>query len=396
MRSFHCLVGLILILLAPSGCRSAGGDVEGTWVGQIDSLPDGRVVVRNQGGGVWPDGSEWQLRERYRLGALDGDGPDVFGEIRDVELGPGGELYVLDGQAAEVRIFGSDGVYLRTLGRSGAGPGEFNRPAGMALDSQGTLWVMDWGNARYTGFDPGTGEVGREVRRLGSFAVLPWPGRFDERGRLLDVGTDRRGEPAILRLDTAFVPSDTMALPRAGDENQITFQRDGFRVMTTLDPFTPRPAWAPRPRGGIILGEGEEYRLHRVGFGGDTTMTIELSREPVRVTASERDSALAAFNDLAAMAGGTPDRRPRVPELKPAHGTLFVDDRDRIWVRGTTPAEATSAWDVIGEDGRYLGQVQVPEPPSARPSVRGDRLALPTQVDGVPTVVVYDLVNGAR
>ncbi len=53
-------------------------------------------------------------------------------------------------------------------------------------------------------------------------------------------------------------------------------------------------------------------------------------------------------------------------------------------------------WDVIAEDGRFLGQVQVPVPPSVRPAVRGDRFALATQVDGVPTVVVYDLVYGVQ
>ena len=54
-------------------------------------------------------------------------------------------------------------------------------------------------------------------------------------------------------------------------------------------------------------------------------------------------------------------------------------------------------WDVIGEDGRFLGEIQIPErPTNVRSAVRGDRVALPTQVDGVPTVVVYDIVSGAR
>jgi hypothetical protein len=48
----------------------------------------------------------------------------------------------------------------------------------------------------------------------------------------------------------------------------------------------------------------------------------------------------------------------------------------------------------MGEDGRFFGQVLVPVAPSyVTPSVRGDRLALVTQVDGVPTVVVYRIVG---
>ena len=257
-RSAGLLV-VVAIVLTISGCSEAARHVDAPgWSGTVDTLGSGRVVVRNLDQPLWSDGEGWVLRERFRLGSLDGDGPDVFGEVRDVELGEDGGLYVLDGQAEEVRAFQSDGTYLHTFGRSGEGPGELNRPAGMAFDSGGTLWVMNWGNARYTGFDPTTGEVRREVRRLASFAAFPWPGIFDDRGRLLDVGLDRDGEPSILRLDTAFVPSDTVALPQAGEAHRIAFRRGALMVMSTLDPFAPRPTWAPRPRGGIVLGEGAE------------------------------------------------------------------------------------------------------------------------------------------
>ena len=211
-------MAMVASVLTLCACQEQASQVGlGEWAGTVDTLDSGRILIHNPDQPVWTESEQLQLRERYRLGSLEGDGPDVFGQIRDVELGPDGELYVLDGQAAEVRVFGGDGVYLRTLGRSGAGPGEFNRPMGMAQDAQGALWVMNWGNARYTGYDPGTGELLREVRRLASFAVTPWPGGFDERGRLLDVGLDRDGEVAILRLDTAFVPSDTIG-PAAGGE----------------------------------------------------------------------------------------------------------------------------------------------------------------------------------
>ena len=137
--------------------------------------------------------------------------------------------------------------------------------------------------------------------------------------------------------------------------------------------------------------------MHRIDFDGDTSMTIELLRESIRVTAAERDSALAAFDQMVEAAGGaTPERQPRVPTAKPAHGALFVDDEDRIWVRGTPAGGERPSWDVIAADGRFLGRVRIPDPLSfVRPSVRGDRVAVATQVDGVPTVVVYDILRAA-
>src|SRR5690606_37417904 len=121
---------------------------DGEWAGTVATLPSGRLVVRNPDAPLWRPGEAWELRERFRLGAMDGDGADVFGSIVDVELGPDGTLYVLDAQASEVRAFGSDGVHLRTIGRKGRGQGEFNRAVGMAFDAHCSLWVIEWGYGR--------------------------------------------------------------------------------------------------------------------------------------------------------------------------------------------------------------------------------------------------------
>jgi hypothetical protein len=384
---------LPLFLLA---CRADAGPGVSDWSGTIDTLESGRLVIHNPDAGLWRQGEEWQLRERFRIGALEGDGADVLGDIRDLELGPAGEVYILDSQASEIRVFGSGGEHLRTFGRSGRGPGELSRPAGMALDSEETLWVMNWGNARYSGFDPGTGELKREVQRSASFAVIPWPGRFDAVDRLLDTGLGADGEPAILGLDSAFVPQDTLPILRADEAHQIVFQKGDVRVMMAMVPFAPQPSWAAHPDGGIVVGEGGAYRLHRIDFRGDTSVTIEVARAPVAVTRQERDSALAAFQEVGRMSGGEPDRRPRIPETKPAHGAIFVDDRGQLWVRRTDARGAAPAWDVLAADGRLLGQVAIPLSPGyVAPALRGDRLAIATMVDGVPTVVVYDVIRPA-
>lgn len=391
-------IGAIIALPSLLACADpeAVSETAGGWAGTVDTLPSGRVLVQNPDEPSWASGAEWELREAFRVGSLEGDGPDVFGEIRDIELGPAGELYVLDGQASEIRVFGPGGEHIRTFGRSGQGPGELTRPAGMALGPDGLLWVMNWGNARYTAFDPNVGEMVSERRRLAAFTSIPWPGLFDREGRLLDMGLSLEGgQPVLLRLDTAFVATDTLPMPQSDDRHRIAFRRGEVMYRSMMVPFAPRPAWSPRPGGGIVVGEGAAYRLHRIGFDSDTTMTIEVLREPVPVSRAERDSASAAFRERVQEMGGLkPDREPRIPETKPAHGALFVDDEDRVWVRRTPDAGEDPAWDVIDADGRFLGSVSVPVRLAfVTPVLRDNRLALVTEPDGVPIVVVYDLVG---
>jgi hypothetical protein len=389
-------LGLLMVALLVESCGNEGHPGPREWTGSIDTLPSGRVLVRSPDTPAWD--STWILEEKFRLGSLDAEGPELFGQVSGIGLGPDGELYVLDGQASEVRIFGRDGEFRRAFGGEGEGPGELKGAAGLAVDSEGTLWVMNWGNARYTGFDPATGAVTREVRRLVPFVTYPWPGAFEDGTRLLDVGLNCEGQPSILRLDTGFVPKDTMPLPEPSPEDRIWFWQGSARVAALTEPFAPQPAWAPRPLGGIVLGEGAEYRVHRIGFGRDTSMTIELERERVRVTDAERDSALAFFVEMAgSLEGATADRRPRVRAAKPAHGPLFVDDVDRIWVHNVPGVGGRPAWDVFEADGRFWAQVRIPDPPDfLRPVIRGGRMAVATQVAGVPSVIVYDLVRVPR
>ncbi len=352
--------------------------------------------MRNRDVPTWE--ANWALHERFRLGSLDEDGPEIFGQIGGIELGSAGEVYVLDSQASEIRLFDSDGTFQRVVGGQGEGPGELSSPGGLALDSDGTLWVMNWGNGRYTGFDPATGELRREARRHIFSASFPWPGAFESGRLLLDEGQDRNGQKSVIRLDTAFVPRDTMPLPESKAEDRIWFRSGSTKFAALMEPFAPQPAWAPRPNGGIVVGEGSEYRLHRIGFDRDTAMTIEMERARARVTDAERDSALSFFQEMEESLGGLlPDRRPRSRNSKPAHGSLFVDDQDRTWVRSVPPSGVGPTWDVFGADGRFLGQVAIPDPPGfLRPIVRADRMIVATQVDGVPTVIVYDLVRVIR
>lgn len=384
---------LLVVGLLVAGCVPPSSESTGEWAGSVDTLSSGRVVVTNPDQPMSPEALV--LREAMRLGSLGAEGPELFGRIDGLALGPEGDVYVLDGQASEVRAFNQDGTFRVGFGGEGGGPGELDGAAGLALDPDGVLWVMNWGNARYSGFDPRTGEVHEEVRRSIDFAQFPWPGTFDDEGRLLDIGLDADGEVAALRLNAEFQPFDTLQLPRLSDDDRIFFRRESMLVAAMPEPFAPSPTWAPRPRGGIVIGEGSSYRLHRVAFGGDTLATIELARVPVQVTGPEADSALASFLAIQESLGGaTPSRRPSVRDTKPAHGPLFIDDQDRTWVTSSPNQGAPPSWDVFDAEGRLVGRVEIPDPPTpVRPVVRSTRLALATQVNGYPEVVVYEITR---
>ena len=95
-----------------------------------------------------------------RLGSLDGRPEEQFGTVSDVLPLADGGVAVLDGQAADIRLFDSDGAYRMSLGSKGQGPGEFQSPIKLALLPGDTLAVYDAGPRRITRFGP-DGALGR-------------------------------------------------------------------------------------------------------------------------------------------------------------------------------------------------------------------------------------------
>ena len=86
-----------------------------------------------------------------------GDGPDTFNQPSDVVTGRNGDIFVADGHGgdsnARIVKFSKDGKFIKAWGKKGTGPGEFDTPHAIALDSRGRLFVGDRNNNRIQTFD---------------------------------------------------------------------------------------------------------------------------------------------------------------------------------------------------------------------------------------------------
>jgi DNA-binding beta-propeller fold protein YncE len=85
--------------------------------------------------------------------------PGYFYQPSDVLVAPDGSIFVAEGHAsndsanARVLKFDRTGKFQLAWGRKGKGPGEFDQPHALAMDSRGRLFVGDRGNNRIQIFD---------------------------------------------------------------------------------------------------------------------------------------------------------------------------------------------------------------------------------------------------
>jgi hypothetical protein len=82
-----------------------------------------------------PQTAEIQPTVLVRIGAIESPEEEVFGRIRDLAVSPEGNVYILDQQACQVRVFGPDGGFQFQFGQEGEGPGEFQTLSGQHIDS---------------------------------------------------------------------------------------------------------------------------------------------------------------------------------------------------------------------------------------------------------------------
>jgi len=393
-------------LLCAAAC-AGGGDAARDDVERIVS--GDTVIVRNHAPlGIW--GDTLTIVADLTIGALEGSPETMFADIVSIATRPDGSILVLDRQAREVREFDPEGRYVRTMGRQGSGPGEFQSPMAVRVDPSGRVLVMDGLARRVTVFSAdGTLLTTWPVATLRPSYTLP----IDARGNVYLMiqlprdSTIPAGQPAPERLSyVRYAPDGTPGdtVPAEG----WTLVPAGVRRTTfagryyTKENFVPLGMSLIHPSGAVLSGTADRYAfdLHRFtdnGHGDSAAprlLRIERVVEPAALTEGESAEWRAYLeamverdvrqrSNITLPPGVTlpPVQPPHFPEtgLKPYYRWVSVHSSGRIWVWRYTPAELRAhdtppvagalpllSWeepdvqDVFDADGTFLGTVALP------------------------------------
>ena len=341
-RSF--LIALLTALLLPGVCA-------GAWDGEITEGAD-RLLVSNS---TTPAGGEssWELEELWRLDGDDEDSEDFFGVLSHAVFDADGNVYLLDRQLHEVKVYSAAGEFLRVIGREGEGPGEFRRPAGLFFLPDARLAVLQSRPARIvlmaTDGTP-AGDILFPASENGGFRGVNGADCLD--GRLALI------ESSFLRSETGGERSTSLALLDAdsGESVRLDSRRFNFDfakpVIRELDSHY---LWRLLPGERVILSDDFDYRFTLFGSDGlpdrDVTMDYpDLMRD--RTRRQERAEELAGTMRF----GMRGNRRRAQPETvveprEPGIVWLGVDGAGRIWV--------FSGREVLRENNGGLGRFEI-------------------------------------
>ena len=369
-------------------------------------------VVRADGKPAW--GASARLALEFTIGQVDGPPEVAFGSVIRAAADAGGGFYLFDQKDTQIRRYDARGAFVSSIGRKGAGPGEYQSVTAMEVTTEGLLFVYDPASRRITYFQP-DGKVRRDVSLARGFdwrgATIDTAGRIYVTARLPGPREGPGARYQFVRLSSAGAIIDSIAHPVHIGDVAKTFcliTADGRRCN-----FTSETLIAPYRLGGIITAESHRYRVN-IHDGAGHSLIIERSHSPVRLRGDERREWLA-WASYQRTQSRIPGASYDIPSQKPAVRDLLTDTDGRIWVGVYTNAEKRheapraagdrrplltwkerTTYDVFSSAGTYLGRLQLP-PDAQILTIRASRVFLRTKgEEDEDRVAVFRIVSGSR
>jgi len=295
--------------------------------------------------------------------------------VRDATRLAGGEILVVNSGTAEVRIYDdATGELVRSFGRSGSGPGEFQGPDWVAVRGD-TVFVFDpfQDNGRLSAFDT----PGRFISssRIALDGPVVFPDDMLDDGML--IGTRSEGSIGPGEVGYVKYTRATIRFPRDGtrvDTIAVTASGESFRermgngIAQWGIPFGTAPQLAHHG-DRILLGNGDGFIVDVFDVDGRHLRSIRIDQPETRVTDAmvsrwiEHQLSNPFYEQNPDAAARTRRRLEATPAAatQPAYDRLIADDAGRVWVRVyARPWDSTSTWNVLDADGRWLEQVRLP------------------------------------
>jgi hypothetical protein len=329
----------------------------------------------------WAGEEVWRVDSLpfLEIGVAYGDSAYALFDVVNALKLEDGRVVVADAGARRLQFYDGEGRFLRTVGRKGGGPGEFQ-------------WIRRV--ARYGWMSSVEGAFSN-----GWFLVRVWelPTTYEDRMRVRWVSATY----ILSSADGSIV--DTIG---SYPDGQRWITEHGLAETRR---FAPRNWLVPLANDRFYFGTGEAFEVTEFSWRGEPVRTLRKSWEPRVVTETDVDAQKSHELEQARKSPeGTPENMLRYEasledasyaSTMPAFYRLLLDDAGNLWVEDyKPPAERKlgSSWAVFDATGDWLGQVEMPAGLLAYQIGSNFVLGLWRDAEDVEYVRLYELLKPAR
>ena len=280
-----------------------------------------------------------KTKELFSIKAYDdefaGDSLRTMTDITSVDLDSKGNIYILSMKTASVKKFDKDGIFIKSFGKMGAGPGETRWPQGMYIQND-TINVLNQMVLQMVKYDTdgnflrnaSTKECKMPVytKRVGNNKLITYlcNWRKEDDGRYMDY-------------DLGLITSGYDVIKRIKKQSYTAKEVQGYVNLRFGNAATEKELY-------IASNSDSEYLIDVFNFDGNKSYSI--SKPFRKIKASEE------------VVKATKNRK----KFQTAITDLYADNGDRIWANVAFEGNETNGDDTlidIFEKGIFLNRVKL-------------------------------------
>lgn len=322
----------------------------------------------------------WHLVEELRIGSA--DGPQSLTTVNGVLPARDGRLvYVMQRDDHTILVFDAgSGKFVRRIGRSGAGPGEFQGLSGIGW-KQDTLYAVDPVLERLSLFT----QEGEHLRTERIVSPLLPAAHGPAHPTALNANGTVIGTPWINMMAAAnnsVTSNPVVLMNRKGEvlrtlvdvdlRNTRTVASLGSGIMVFTQPMSERTLLRYAPDGSSLViidrpasaEHTASFHVTRLGPAGDTLYYGTYGYTPRPLSPAMVDSLYDMFKDVKTVTPATAreaaERAIILPPAQQPVSAAVLSSDGTLWLRREERGPPTVEWLVLDPTGHILARVQTP------------------------------------
>lgn len=292
------------------------------------------------------------LNEELVIGAEEGPQGSVLNQPQSLDVDAAGNIYVMDWGDVELKVFSPGGEFLRTVGRKGQGPGEFESGARFEISGDNKIFILCGRQYRISILDI-LGEY------ITGFVVDAFVPKIDIDSRNRVYYSEMLPSEYTLTEDYQKVQSSFALFRRDADgENKVKLGEfkdkvslrkakksgEGAVIGGLISREAYTTCWLVDPLDRIYIGYNEDYKIDVYDPDWKLLFRFGRSYTPIKHPGYKPGQ-------------GHPEFYPAFSEWR-----MSFDDGGNLWLEQYMPEGVEErVYDVFSPEGIYLKQVRVPE-----------------------------------
>jgi len=306
------------------------------WKGKVET-ENGVAVVRNPEAPIYSK-DVIKFEKELTIGLSEGPSEYLFGSISSYCVDDEENVYVCDDKINQISVFNNRGKYVRSIGRKGQGPGEYQIISNIQIINRNEIAIFERGKPALIIYDK-NGKIISEKKNLSiEYSIASY---IDNDGNIY-MGTSE-----------TFI-SDYIRLVKLNNKYEKIMTIAKITISSDMKHYPPNELrYILLPDNSIAWAITSAYEISIVNSQGKLVKKITKAYMPARISEAFKDNMLkkTPFEFRASL-------KQRFGDYFPAFDIMCSDDDNWLYIKSFEKEKATDNIfiDIFDREGRYIAR----------------------------------------